>query len=103
MQQQSRAVPSELEPLVNALASALSPVHDSRVASLALLQSWSALPGFYSSLLQVFTGADLQLGTQADSVRLQAVVLFKNGVDKYWRKGCIKYVFSHTISHAPAA
>jgi hypothetical protein len=73
------ASPSEV---TSALSLALSPSPETRSSSLAALQAWSTLPGYYSYLVNIFNSA-----TQVeDQVRLQALLQFKNGVDKYWRK-----------------
>lgn len=79
-----------LHPLLSALASALSPTQELRAASLAQLQAWTTLPGFYSSLVEIFANKELELGEGTREIRLQAVVQFKNGVEKYWRRGALK-------------
>lgn len=87
----NRMVPAEsLHPLLSALASALSPTEELRTASLAQLQSWTTLPGFYSSLVEIFANKELELGNGTREIRLQAVVQFKNGVEKYWRRGALQ-------------
>ena len=45
------------------------------------LKQWETEPGFYSILLTIFT--DLSLDVH---IRWQAVLYFKNGVDRYWRQ-----------------
>lgn len=45
------------------------------------LRLWEVEPLFYTTLLNVFTDYSIDA-----SIRWQAVVYFKNGVDKYWRK-----------------
>ena len=45
------------------------------------LKTWEAEPGFYTILLNVFTDLSLDV-----NIRWQAVLYFKNGVDRYWRK-----------------
>ena len=45
------------------------------------LKGWEAEPGFYTILLNVFTDLSLDV-----NIRWQAVLYFKNGVDRYWRK-----------------
>ena len=47
----------------------------------ARLKQWETEPGFYSTLLNIFT--DLSLDVH---IRWQAVLYFKNGVDRYWRQ-----------------
>jgi len=45
------------------------------------LRHWEVEPGFYTILMNAFTDYSIEA-----SIRWQAVVYFKNGVDKYWRK-----------------
>ncbi|KAJ1522166.1 hypothetical protein ONE63_002476 [Megalurothrips usitatus] len=45
------------------------------------LQEWEVEPGFYSILLNIFSNHTIDV-----NVRWLAVLYFKNGVDKYWRK-----------------
>ena len=45
------------------------------------LKQWESEPGFYSILLNVFSDLSLDV-----NIRWQAVLYFKNGVDRYWRK-----------------
>jgi len=47
----------------------------------SLLKQWETQPGFYSILASVFTRRDVDV-----SVRWLAVLYFKNGVDRYWRR-----------------
>jgi hypothetical protein len=61
-----------------------------------LLQKWETQPGFFSVLLSLFLGD--QLG---EETRLMAVLLFKNGIDKYWRRGADKCVLhAHVCVYA---
>jgi hypothetical protein len=91
--------PESLLPVLSALASALSPNEIERAASLAQLQSWATVPGYYSSLVEIFANRALQLGPASREIKLQAVVQFKNGVDKYWRRSATKYAgkLGHTV------
>ncbi|TKA55315.1 hypothetical protein B0A53_02239 [Rhodotorula sp. CCFEE 5036] len=54
-----------------------------------VLGQWARAPRFYAYLVDVFTSRE---GVQLE-VRLQAALQFKNGVEKYWRKGAL-----HAIS-----
>jgi len=45
------------------------------------LKGWEAQPGFYTALLTVFSDMNIDV-----NIRWQAVLYFKNGVDRYWRK-----------------
>ncbi|XP_071793887.1 importin-11-like [Asterias amurensis] len=45
------------------------------------LKSWETQPGFYTVLQTIFSNHALD-----DNVRWLAVVYFKNGIDRYWRK-----------------
>ena len=45
------------------------------------LKQWETERGFYSILLNIFTDHSLDV-----HIRWQAVLYFKNGVDRYWRK-----------------
>ncbi|GAA6036573.1 hypothetical protein JCM8097_001232 [Rhodosporidiobolus ruineniae] len=75
--------PSSPQNVLQALSFALSPDPLQRDHSLQLLQGWATLPGYYSLLVGIFTARE---GVQRE-IRLQAALQFKNGVDKYWRKG----------------
>ncbi|GAA5972295.1 hypothetical protein JCM11641_002396 [Rhodosporidiobolus odoratus] len=75
--------PSSPNDVLEALTYALSPDPSQRSHSLQLLQQWAILPGYYSLLVGIFTASE---GVQWE-IRLQAALQFKNGVDKYWRKG----------------
>ncbi|XP_033230848.1 importin-11 isoform X2 [Belonocnema kinseyi] len=46
------------------------------------LREWETQRGFYTALFNVFSNHTLQV-----NVRWLAVLYFKNGVDRYWRKG----------------
>ncbi|XP_038621646.1 importin-11 [Tachyglossus aculeatus] len=52
------------------------------------LKQWETQPGFYSVLLNIFTNHALDV-----NVRWLAVLYFKNGIDRYWRR-----VAPHAIS-----
>ena len=52
------------------------------------LSNWETHPGYYSALQDVY--ANLKY---PQSIRFQAIIQVKNGIDKYWRKTC-----SHVIS-----
>lgn len=45
------------------------------------LKQWETQPGFYSALLNIFTNHTLDV-----NVRWLAVLYFKNGIDRYWRR-----------------
>uniref|UniRef100_A0A8C3CBL6 Importin-11 n=1 Tax=Cairina moschata TaxID=8855 RepID=A0A8C3CBL6_CAIMO len=45
------------------------------------LKQWETQPGFYSVLLNIFTNHTLDV-----NVRWLAVLYFKNGIDRYWRR-----------------
>ncbi|KAL7989012.1 hypothetical protein Chor_007931 [Crotalus horridus] len=45
------------------------------------LKQWETQPGFYSVLLNIFTNHNLDI-----NVRWLAVLYFKNGIDRYWRR-----------------
>ncbi|PSN49429.1 Importin-11 [Blattella germanica] len=45
------------------------------------LKEWETEPGFYSILLNIFSNHSIDV-----NVRWLAVLYFKNGVDRYWRK-----------------
>ncbi|CAM4560942.1 unnamed protein product, partial [Caretta caretta] len=45
------------------------------------LKQWEIQPGFYSVLLNIFTNHTLDV-----NVRWLAVLYFKNGIDRYWRR-----------------
>ncbi|XP_078405147.1 importin-11 isoform X1 [Cetorhinus maximus] len=52
------------------------------------LKQWETQPGFYSALLNIFTNHALDV-----NVRWLAVLYFKNGIDRYWRR-----IAPHAIS-----
>ncbi|XP_013780751.1 importin-11-like [Limulus polyphemus] len=45
------------------------------------LRLWETQPGFYSTLLAIFSNYEIEV-----NVRWLAVLYFKNGVDRYWRR-----------------
>uniref|UniRef100_A0A8C4NCP5 Importin-11 n=1 Tax=Eptatretus burgeri TaxID=7764 RepID=A0A8C4NCP5_EPTBU len=45
------------------------------------LRQWETQPGFYSILLSIFTNHEVPV-----NVRWLAVLYFKNGIDRYWRR-----------------
>ncbi|XP_075695331.1 importin-11 isoform X1 [Rhinoderma darwinii] len=45
------------------------------------LKQWETQPGFYTVLLNIFTNHSLDV-----NVRWLAVLYFKNGIDRYWRR-----------------
>ncbi|XP_063996081.1 importin-11 [Pogoniulus pusillus] len=57
------------------------------------LKQWETQPGFYSVLLNIFTNHSL-----AVNVRWLAVLYFKNGIDRYWRR-----VAPHALSEEEKA
>lgn len=75
-----------LELLVEALSASLSSELAVRGSAEASLKQWEVSTGFYLSLLQLVSMRD-QLEV---SVRIQAALYFKNGLDKYWRKTASK-------------
>ncbi|KAM3847191.1 importin-11 isoform 1-T1 [Vipera latastei] len=48
------------------------------------LKQWETQPGFYSVLLNIFTNHSLDI-----NVRWLAVLYFKNGIDRYWRRTAV--------------
>lgn len=83
--------PSSPSQVITALSLALSPSPLERTQSLEALQSWSTLPGYYYYLTNIFTSSRSRGGEVLDDqVRLQGLLQFKNGVDKYWRKSSNK-------------
>ncbi|GAA5950880.1 hypothetical protein JCM3765_004618 [Sporobolomyces pararoseus] len=87
----STTIPPPSSPLevINCLSLALSPSPIERSNSLQALQSWSTLPGYYLYLTNIFTSREEEVGGVGvvnDQIRLQSLLQFKNGVDKYWRK-----------------
>ncbi|XP_051847133.1 importin-11 isoform X1 [Antechinus flavipes] len=57
------------------------------------LKQWETQPGFYSVLLNIFTNHILDI-----NVRWLAVLYFKNGIDRYWRR-----VAPHALSEEEKA
>jgi hypothetical protein len=64
------------------LNNSISPESHAREAALAWLQACEGLPGFLYSLVEVVGARELPI-----TVRTQAVLYFKNCLDKYWRRG----------------
>ncbi|AEO70193.1 f3708934-bc0f-40f6-bc3e-24752b3caa16 [Thermothielavioides terrestris] len=85
-------VPGEAAPLsqwelVKALsAAATSTNHAQRQSASQQLQTWEAHPDYYTDLQTTFLDT-----SQDKQVRFLAIILLKNGIDKYWR---------HTAKHA---
>ncbi|XP_066986451.1 importin-11 [Macrobrachium rosenbergii] len=51
------------------------------------LQEWETEPGFYSTLVEIFSEHSIEV-----NVRWLGVLYFKNGVDRYWRKTAPKAI-----------
>lgn len=81
---------ADVAQVLHALRLALDPNAELRHESSSFLQQASMSPLYYSSLVRIFSAHDLDLGPAGRDVRLQALVQFKNGVDKYWRRGAPK-------------
>lgn len=58
----------------------------------AKLAQWEGEPGFHTTLQGLFADHSVDM-----RVRWLAVVYFKNGVQKYWRKNSPKLVPQYTI------
>lgn len=84
------APPDSLVPLLTALQAGLSYSAAEREGALSQLKAWENAPGYYSSLVEIFANQELELGQSGPSLRLQAVLQFKNGVDTHWRKAAPK-------------
>lgn len=67
--------------VVQALAGTLSSVTVKQATQ--QLQEWSLEPAFFATLLQIVSVRDASV--VPPEIRLQAILLFKNGLDK-WRK-----------------
>lgn len=78
--------PTSPHDVLNALNLSLSadPAHLDHARQ--LLGTWQHAPGFYTYLVDVFTTRE---GIQHE-VRLQAALQFKNGVERYWRRGALQ-------------
>ncbi|KAB7497155.1 Importin-11 [Armadillidium nasatum] len=70
-----------LEIVLQTLQQATSQIPDQFKPAESMLENWQAQPGFYSILVEIFSQHSLDA-----NVRWLAVLYFKNGVDKYWRK-----------------
>lgn len=64
------------------LNNSISPAAEEREAALAWLQSCQTLPGFHPCLIDIVAAKELPL-----QVRTQSILLFKNGIDRHWRRG----------------
>ncbi|KAJ9151808.1 Importin-beta domain-containing protein [Pleurostoma richardsiae] len=80
------ANPFNLRELCRALQSATSLDNSQRQAGGQQLAAWETKPDYYPSLQSVF----LDDSTPGD-IRLLAIILLKNGIDKYWRGTTGKY------------
>ncbi|KAL8284260.1 hypothetical protein RQP46_005009 [Phenoliferia psychrophenolica] len=78
---------ADVSQVVHALRLALDVNAELRLQSLTHLQLAATSPNFYPSLVRIFSATDLDLGPDGRQIRQQAVVQFKNGVEKYWRRG----------------
>jgi len=76
------AAPTMDGALLAALRSAASGHDGERKAAEAQLAANETAPGYYSTLLQI-VGLRDQVDLQTRQI---AALLFKNGLDKYWRK-----------------
>ncbi|KIH89460.1 importin [Sporothrix brasiliensis 5110] len=74
------AVPFNLPDLCKALQAGNSSDHSQRQAASQQLDEWQTHPNYFPSLQLVFLDRTLPY-----EVRFLAVILLKNGVDKYWR------------------
>ncbi|BGP52842.1 hypothetical protein JCM8202v2_000399 [Rhodotorula sphaerocarpa] len=77
--------PSSPHEVLEVLHLSLSPDPAALDHARQLLGHWAHAPSFYSYLVDVFTTRE---GIQLE-VRLQAALQFKNGVERYWRKGAL--------------
>ncbi|CAK7562935.1 MAG: hypothetical protein SEPTF4163_000791 [Sporothrix epigloea] len=73
-------VPLNLPDLCKALQAGNSSDHNQRQAASQQLEEWQSHHNFFSSLQSVFLDRSLPY-----QVRFLAVILLKNGIDKYWR------------------
>ena len=80
----SQDVPNEQ--LVAVLSSASSHVQNERDAAVSFLEQHQQQQGFQYELVKVVAVKSLPV-----NVRTQAILFFKNGLDKYWRKGTPKW------------
>lgn len=79
---------NELLSLTQTLSASLDPNAQIRESATTQLQSLAKTwPGFYPSLIELVGNKSFDLGTTAQEIRLQAILQFKNGVERYWRKG----------------
>lgn len=75
-----------MEPVViDALKRASSQNADILKVAEQQLKEWEIEPGFYSILLKIISNHSID-GT----ARWMAVLLFKNGIDRYWRHNAPK-------------
>jgi len=68
--------------VIQLLSQACSQNADALHSAEKQLKAWETESGFYSTLLSIFSDHSVEV-----NVRWLAVLYFKNGVDKYWRKG----------------
>jgi len=72
--------------LLAALSSSYSYNQQERDAALQFLQQCQPLPGFLLSLVEAVgqSKGEAKIPTE---IRTQAILFFKNSIDRYWRKG----------------
>ncbi|KAL1864497.1 hypothetical protein VTK73DRAFT_5845 [Phialemonium thermophilum] len=77
------ALPLNLQELGRALQAATSSTdHTQRQAATQQLQAWETHENFFPSLQTIFLDKSIP-----HEIRFLAIILLKNGVDKYWRQG----------------
>ncbi|EFX03642.1 importin [Grosmannia clavigera kw1407] len=74
------AVPFNIPDLCKALQAGTSSDHNQRQSATQQLDEWKTHPGFYSALQSVYLEYSLP-----SSVRLLAIIMLKNGIDRDWR------------------
>ncbi|CAK7239354.1 MAG: hypothetical protein STHCBS139747_000784 [Sporothrix thermara] len=79
------AVPLNLPDLCKALQAGNSSDHSQRQAASQQLDEWQTHQTFFSSLQSIFLDRSLPY-----EVRFLAIILLKNGIDKYWRSGAAR-------------
>ncbi|KAI9762175.1 MAG: hypothetical protein M1835_008069 [Candelina submexicana] len=79
------ANPLSTQNLFNTLQAASSPNQQQVRTGTQQLQNWETQKGYYSLLQTLFIDKSLPVES-----RYLAIILLKNGIDKYWRKSASK-------------
>eukprot|EP01135_Chromosphaera_perkinsii_P002847 Nk52_evm2s229 gene=Nk52_evmTU2s229 len=75
------AVGFNLQEVLEVIGRAVSQVPEAVKGAEKTVKEWETRPGYFATLQQIFSDSSIDLHR-----RWMAVLLFKNGIDRYWRK-----------------